>query len=157
MNSLQAKVIAVNRCHLEATRLFPIMATIFAPLLGKQLDKASGGFLEKVKKLLPELANSHKLQIHRISTDYSLAFAVKTCELYPHDNKSFGDNSLYHEVGVYIGDMKNGVLTSLAKEPQLRCDYSVEEVNNKREAVKSAKKVLSDAESALQDFELYDR
>jgi hypothetical protein len=151
-DALKAKVAAVNRCHAEAMKLFPQMVAIFAPLVGQKLDKVDGGLLEKIKKLLPEFPNTHKLQIFRGSSSYSLYWTVKTCEMIGSTH-----TCCYHEIGVYIGNMNNGVLTSLHDSFSARSDYTVDEVAALRVDYKAKKKAADEAHSALSHFGEYDR
>jgi len=149
-DALKARVVAVNRCHAEAKRVFAEMVAVFTPLVGQKLDKADGGFLEKIKKLLPATPNTPRLQVYRGSSSYSLYFVVKTCEV-------CDGHGHYHEIGVYVGNMENGVLTSMYENFSARDDYTVEDVLQKRADYRAAKAVFDKAQSALHPFGEHDR
>ena len=68
-NATAAKVKAVNRANKEAIKLYEQLAPIFAPLVGQQVMKGTGGLLAKFQKLLPELPNTSSLSIHRHLSD----------------------------------------------------------------------------------------
>lgn len=149
---LIAKVAAVNRCHAAAKELFPQLVAIFTPLVGQKLEKASGGLLQKIRALLPEFPNTQQLQIYRSSSAYSLTWNVKTCELTP------PNGCVYHEVGVYVGSMSNGILTSVSENlSELRSDYTVEEVLRLRANYTVLKNAAQNAYGLLSDFGEYDR
>lgn len=150
--ALVAKVAAINRCHKEAKRVYAEMVAIFAPLMGQKLDKADGSFLEKIRKLLPQMPNSARLQVYRMSSGYSLGFNVKTCEMIEGTH-----GCLYHEIGVYVGDMNNGVLVKMYDKFSARDDYTIEEVLQKRNEYGKAKEAFDAAQSALHPFGEHDR
>ena len=150
-NALEAKVAAVNRANAAANELYPQMVAIFSPLVGRRLDKASGGFYDKIKKLLPVLPNTQQLQIFRSSSNYALGFTVKTCELNP------PHGCFYHEVGVNIGSMTHGVLTDMQTYSPRRSDYTVEEVLDLRAQYIVKKNAAQQAYSAINEFGEYDR
>lgn len=147
---LEAKVVAVNRCHSEAKKLFAQLREAFLPFVGQKIDKADGGLLEKVKKLLPEIPNTYSLSAYRSSSRYSLAWNVKSGETV--DNRA-----IYHDVSIYIGDMSDGILTGLHDTINLRDDYTAEEVLNLRADYKAKKKIAEEAESKLFPFGEIDR
>ena len=64
---------------------------------------------------------------------------------------------LYHEVTVQIGTLNHGVLESITSPFTGRTDWTLEEIEKKRETFRAADKALSDARSALYPFgERYD-
>ena len=149
-NATAAKVKAVNRANKEAIKLYEQLAPIFAPLVGQQV-MMKGGLLAKFQKLLPELPNTSSLSIHRHLSDYYLGWTVKTSEMV--DDTS----CLYHEVTVQIGTLNHGVLESITSPFTGRTDWTLEEIEKKRETFRAADKALSDARSALYPFgERYD-
>lgn len=144
---LPAKVRAVNSANQYALVVYNLLAPRFAEWVGKQIDKASGGLLDKVVKKLPNFEGSDSsLMVYRFDARYALAWVVKVCEPLPNGS------CLYHETVVYIGEMRNGVLTSIDDAPDQRTDYTVEELEAKREAYAKAKKIADDALSALYPF-----
>lgn len=150
VNRLAAKVKVVNRCNAEAKKLFAQLHEIFEPFVGQKIEKADGGLMEKVKKLLPELPNTYSLGTYKLSSPYSLGWNVKSGETV--DNRA-----IYHDVSVYIGTMSNGVLTGLYDSFDARDDYTVEEIANLRADYKIKKKAAEAAESKLFPFGEIDR
>lgn len=148
---LAAKVKAVNRANGIAHELFPVLTAIFAPLVGKQIIKATGGLLAKYEKLLPEFPNTGYLRVYRHQSEYSLAWTVNTSE---HDSIN---TVLYHEVTFYVGELRGGVLERLSPHPFVgRTDYTEHEIQEKRARYEAAKKAADEARSDLYPFGEYD-
>jgi hypothetical protein len=147
LQELTAKVAAVNKANAYALELYDKLAPLFTPLAGKQIFKATGEFLAKVQKLLPELPCTVPLSVYRRSSDYMLAWTVKTCESIP------PHSCTYHETTVYVGTVHHyAFLTEIAAKPDLRTDYTVEEILAKRETFAAARKIADEAKSALHPF-----
>lgn len=153
-NAAVAKVNAVNRANKYANYIYPLLREVFAPLVGQQVVKVNGDLLAKFEKLvsLHTPKNSGGLQVYRHRSDYSLAWVVKTCEMIQ------GTHScVYHEVVVYIGNLRGQILTELCTPFQGRTDYTVSEVEENRKAYEAAKKAANEAQSKLWPFDEYDR
>lgn len=151
-SALAAKIAAVNNCHAYAAKLYAILAPIFATLVGQQIDKKDGTFLEKVRSRLPEFADGHSLRVYRSPSGYSLAFCVNC------NQEIQGEGCyIYYETTVYIGEMANGRLVNLIDPDQKRCDYTTEEIQQKREALDAARKAYETAKSDLFPFNTPDR
>ena len=154
---LAAKVAAVNAANAEAIRLFPVLSAVFAPLVGCKIEKVDGTLLQSVKKLVPELPNTGPLSVFRHSSDYSLAYTVKTCESSP-SNHTDCQIANYHEVNVYLGEMRGGILLKLRLAPEgLRTDWTESEVIEARKIAEAAKQAARDAEGKIYPFGLFDR
>jgi len=147
-SKLENKVKAVNQAHLYAKHLYERMTEIFKPLVGQKLEKVDGTFLEKIRKLLPELPNTPSLSVYRGGSNHSLYWNVRTTVW---DNATDGQHQ-QHEVGVYVGNMHNGVLESMMEREDYRTDYTADEIEVKRETYKEAKKIADAAMSALHPF-----
>lgn len=148
---LAARVAAINRANRVAMELYPLLVAVFAPLVGTQVKKQDGDLTARVKKLLPTFPDGPNIMVYRLSSDYSLGFVVKT-------NEPDGPFScLYHETVVYVGNCRNGVLQNITAAPEHRCDYTAEEVLEKRAAYEAAQKIASALKSALYPFDEYDR
>ncbi len=161
--SLAAKVAAVNRANAESARLHAALTPIFAPLVGCKILKADGTLLESVKKLLPEMPNTHALSTYReqrASSGYSLLWQVKAAEGYQRESERGTDRNTatYHETAVYIGELDGNVLTRLLPyDASLRrTDWTPEEVAQLRREAEEAKKAARDAEGKLHEFGLFD-
>ena len=144
---LEAKVKAVNTAHAIANEWHLKLREYFTQFVGKQIFKAAGGFLEKVKKGMPELPCDTKTHIYRRNSNYSLCFTVKTCEQWT----EYG--CLYYEVTFHVGELNDGVLTTISDaESNLRTDFTPEEIQQKRKAFETAKKAADIARSNLYPF-----
>ena len=152
---LAARVRAVNRANEFGRGLFVALTNIFEPLVGQKILKADGTLLEKFKKLLPPLPCTDGLHVYRHSSNYSLAWTVKTCEQIKDTH-----NCVYHEVVVYVGDLRGQLLEKLVThqfdEKTYRTDYTADEVKAKRAAYDEAKRLADEARSALYPFGEYD-
>lgn len=146
-DQLKAKVAAVNRANGVALSLQPVLRAIFEPLVGEKILKADGTFLAKVAALMPELPSQHDLMVYRLAGNYSLAWSVKTNE---HDSPQ---TVLYHEATLYVGNLEGQILKSMADHRfDGRVDYTVEEIEAKREAYSKAKRISDEAREALYPF-----
>jgi len=151
VEKLTAKVAAVNRANEYAARLYAALVEKFGPLVGQKILKADGTLLAKYAGLVPDLPCSPDLHVYRHSSDYSLAWTVKTWTLLPH-------SCMYHEVTVYVGDLRGATLDKMTVHPFTgRTDYSVEEITAKRLSAESAKRVADELRSDLYPFGEEDR
>lgn len=161
---LAAKVAARNNAHAYALKLFPVLAEFWAGYVGQKIENNDGTIAKRIKDKMPAFPETGKTQfelsVYRHTSDYSLAWTVKACECHPGRNSRPGDTyqiANYYEVTVYVGDMRNGVLTAIKDAPTyLRTDYTVEGVEKAREAYKVAKAAADAARSELGDFGEYD-
>lgn len=148
---LACKVGAVNRANAYSKEIYALLNPIFTPLVGKQILKVDGSLLAKYAALVPKFEYSTDLHVYRQRSDYSLAWVVKTCEPLP------PGSCMYHEAVVYIGDLRGQTLEKLSIHPfDLRSDYTVEEITQKRLNFERAKKELQEARSELYPFGEYD-
>lgn len=149
---LEAKVAATNAAHKYAVELYPTLAAIFAPYVNQKILKADGTLLAKIASQLPDEPKTPRLHVyHSSGNGYSLVWNVRTTA------QDGPDSSTYAEIGLYIGNLTNGVLASLYPAPELRCDYTADEVAAKREAYKAAKRAADALQSALHPFGESDR
>jgi len=152
VEKLTAKVAAVNRANEYAAQLYTVLAERFAPLVGQKILKVDGSLLGKYAGLVPELPSKRDIHVYRHSSDYSLAWTVKTCEFMP------PHSCMYHEVTVYVGDLRGQTLEKMTIHPfSGRTDYSVEEITGKRAAYESAKRVADELRGDLYPFGEYDQ
>lgn len=152
-SALAAKVAAVNSANAYANEIFPLLVIALAPFVGQQVEKAAGGLLEKVKRVLPLFPNTVALSVYRNLSNYSLAWTVRTCA-------GYGEHScVYHETTVYIAKLSGGVLEPWDGAPfePFRTDYTEAEVLTLRAANEAAKRAASAAASALYPFGEWDR
>lgn len=154
MNSLEAKVVAVNRVHRARNIETAAIRAALVPFIGKKILRAGGSLTEKVKAALP--APGDKIQRWLAHSTHGLCFSFKTSV-----GADEGGGYLiaqYAEAYGYVGTVEGHTLTEakLSGEP-LRCDYTAEEVRSLRVAAEKAREAVRQAESALQQFGLYDR
>lgn len=148
---IKARVKARNNVNAEANRLYEVLVAIFAPLVGKTIFKQDGSLTAKCAKLLPELPGENALTVYGSSSKYSLAWCVKTCESVP------PHGCCYEEAMVYVGDLTGKTLKKLCDPTNLRTDYTVGELEEKRRVYKEKKEEAGNARSALHPFGEYDR
>jgi len=152
-NKLKARVKARNKANEYSNKLYPILAAIFASLVGQKILTAPGDLTAKVKKLMPELPNTTGLSVfrdrssYRYGSWYSLSWTVKVCEMV-----EGGCTCVYEEVTVYIGKLEGQVLSEIEKPCNGRTDYTVKEVEQWREEYKRAAREADKARCALFPF-----
>ena len=150
---LKAQVKAQNRAAERALRLYDELAAVFAPFVGKAVNKKSTGLLAKVEALLPKLENTPDLMIYKHYSTYSLVWVVKACENGSGSCRSCQQVACeYREVSVYVGELDGEVLRKLCNRPALRHDYTPEGVEAIREGVRKAQQALDEAKSKLYPF-----
>jgi hypothetical protein len=148
---LNAKVNAVNAAHTAALDLFPKLRAALLPFVGRQVVKADGYLMQKVQKALPELPAGNHLHCFASVKSHTLHWHVKA------DATTPGGHAFYHEVSLYVGTLDGGTLKEVwDAPPELRTDYTAQEVQEKRKAYEQAKKAANDAQSALHPFGEYD-
>jgi len=142
-DDLVAKVAAVNSAHKFANKLWYELTEFFRSYVGQKVLKQDGSLLAKIK--LPELPNTVPVSVYKHTSDYSLAWTVKTCQ------QSGKHHCVYYETTVYIGDLSKGVLTKLSESyqdpPAYRWNYTIEEVLANQQAAKDAKEAYDEARS----------
>lgn len=147
LEKLTAKVVAINRANAYAEKLHTILHERFAPLVGEQILKADGTLLKKYSDLVPKLEGEDKddIWIYRLSSAYSLAWVVKTCE-------SMTGSCIYHETVAYIGNLDGKRLSNLLDFEERRSDFTVDEILEKRAAYESANRLADELKGKLYPF-----
>ena len=152
IEKIEARVDAVNRGNREANCWFSKLTDAFLPMVGKKVKLASGGLSKKAHDIIQklDLPCIPQINIHVNPSDYTLSFAVKACE-------SRNGRAYYHDVLIYVGELKDGVLVNLKDEaPNFKTDYKTEEVIAARKAYREAQEAERKARSALFPFGEYD-
>lgn len=145
-DELAAKVAAVNLAHKAANELHPVLAEYFRPLVGQTITKKDGTLLERIKKLLPKFNISPNISVFGSGSRYSLSFTIKTV-------MNYGTHfCTYYEVNLFIGNMRNGVLTDMEAVIERPTNYTVEDVLEKRAAAKRALTAYHEARSDCDVF-----
>ncbi len=149
LSELTAKVQAVNEANAYALTVYDLVIPIFTPLVGQKVEKAGGDLLAKLQKLMPEFGYSHRRHVYKLTSPYTLGWVVKACVNYSEWGR---ESYAYHEVTVYVGDLKGDILTKLYPRPDVlnttwRSDYTVEEIKDKQRKAKEAKEAYENARS----------
>lgn len=156
--ALAARVYGVNNAHRVAMLIYPELREALAPFVGQKILKADGTLLKKIAELIPKISNYDGISIYKSISDYNINWSVKSCEQSQSRNSYEGHtNTYYYEIGVYVGDIRDGILIRLYDPPIHKTDYTVEEVLRNRETFKVAEKIYQDAKSSLFPFGEYDR
>lgn len=143
----EAKVKAYNRAAKRALELYDSLSEVFKKFVGEKILKVDGSFLVKVSNFIPFMENKPEIQIYRHQSKYSLVWVVKASEQV--QGQSFVE---YMEVSVYVGELDGDVLKSICAKPNLRHNFTIEEVIKKQEDVKAAQAKLDAARSAIHPF-----
>lgn len=155
--SLDAKVAARNRANAYANELHARLAEIFRPLVGAKILKADGTLTKQAAALVPKLPCTPALHVFKDAGDRYLTWCVKACECHPN---RYGDGGIanYEAATVRVGviDPNGGVLTGLTASPELRADYSADEIRAARVAYMEAKNAASEQFNKLAGFGEYD-
>jgi len=152
MTPLEAKVKSANMCRDAANKLYKPLAEIFKNHIGKKVCKSDLTLLEKYKKLVEDVLfpNSNELSISRHHSEYNLSWNVRVCCI------TEKCHSYYDEVTLYIGELKNQILTEICEEPNFSTDFTPQKIIEARNRLKLAKKLVTEAENALYPFGEYD-
>lgn len=152
--TLAAKVRAVNNAHAYAEEITEKLTEAFTPLVGQVILKQGGQLMKKFEGIVPKFRNDHNLMVYRHSSEYSLAWTVKTCE-----QIEGYESCTYYEHTVYIGNLSGNVLESMDNRDKgtLRTDYTVEEIKVKRAEHKRLQNLADAASNALYPFGEVDR
>lgn len=154
------KVDAVNAVHKYAMELYPKLVEIFKPYVGQKILKVDGSLLAKFKPLVDalDLPCNGKTHVYRQHSDYVLSWEAKMTFFAPNtENPHYSDHHQSETQSVRIGELKNGVLEKIYPAPVLRTDYTVAEIEQKRQAYREAKKLADEAHSQLYPFGEYER
>lgn len=156
-SKLEAKVAAVNFVHEHANKLYDQLAPIIKEFVGQKIYKADGDLMAKFASRLPDSSFPAlpSFQVYRYRSDYSLVFMVKTCQQYKFYDEYYGreiEGVEYYEIGVYMGEVNNGILAKLNDRPNHKCDYNAKEIEQQRKEAKSAKEAYEKAKEGLYVF-----
>jgi hypothetical protein len=167
---LNARVRAHNRVNKRALELHGELVEIFRPFIGKKV-LTNSGFVAKLRPQIDAIrdreGSSHEggFQLYYNGGRYSLVFTLKAWE--PYKGEQYGGS--YAEASIYVGEFGNQTsqnpeglpqdhLASVRETPpDLRTDYSADEVRALRKAEREASEKAREAESALSPFGRYDQ
>lgn len=156
MTRLEARVKAVNKSHAYAIKLHEALSEFFKGYVGKKITKADKRLLKRIEDAMPDFPQEDGVHVYFNESDYFLAWGVRAWETYPDPRDPEHPRSMSEETSVYVGRMRNGTLVEMSPTPDLRTDYTVEEVNEKRAAFKQARDAFDEARSALRPFGEHD-
>jgi len=148
---LKARVKAVNLAHKTAMEVYDLLSPLFASLVGEKIIKQDGQFMAKHQKNLPTLPSEtrHVTIFRNVTSDYSLSWTVKVCE-----HVDGTHTCTYEEHTVYIGNLTCGTTLKDVdyERPNLRTDYTVEEITHLREVYEEKKREADKARNDLYPF-----
>ena len=145
---LAAKVAATNRANKNAIALYAAFSAAAKPFIGQKIFKADGELTAKFKAALPALP----FYFYQSRSNYSLLYIAKESESIAGDC-----GCIYAESYAYIASVTLGTLVQLHDAPNLRTDYTVEEIAKLREEIEKAEEIVSKLKSKLNPFGMYDR
>jgi hypothetical protein len=153
-STLAAKVAAVNEANLFARTLYEPLEAAFRLFIGEQIITESGVIIQRLEYLLPVsyILNPYGRNINttRRITDFSVAFVVEAFKHVPGDGSGV---TVFHQTALNIGHLDGGILKALYALPELRSDYTVEEIEASRVAYNAALKTTNDLYQDLRLFE----
>lgn len=145
---LAAKVKATNRANANANALYAAFAAAAKPFIGQKIFKADGELTTKFKAALPALP----FYFYQSRSNYSLSYVTKESESIE------GQSScIYAESYAYIASVRLSALVQLHDAPNLRTDFTVEEIAKARKDVEDAETALDVLKGKLSGFGMYDR
>lgn len=155
-NALAAKIAAQNEANKAAIELYSKAVEPLKAFVGQKILKVDGTLLEKVKKVLPELVNTNEFRAYYTTGGgYSLRIAITVNKSSP-SRRSDCQLAQYQESSAYLAGLRDGVLVKLYDAPQLRADFTEEEILMARKDLEYAKKAMSVAQSKLCGFGEYE-
>jgi hypothetical protein len=146
---LSSRVKAVNAANANAIALYKAFSVVAEKFIGQKIFKADGDLTAKFKAALPNLP----FFFYKYNSGYSLVFVTKECVSY---GEGFS-GCVYEEASSYVAQIEHGVLMKLYDAPNLRTDFTAEEILSLRKQAEDAKELARQAESKLCGFGLYDR
>lgn len=155
---LEIKVAAVNLAHKTANEIYQPLVDYFRQFVGQKVVKDDGSLTKKVASGLPELPKGDGIHlIYKDSSSYSIRFSVRTCKSGYPDHTGYSTCCSCHEAGVTIGNLAGTILKDINEtSPQYKCDYTVEDIQAKRERYKELAEQANQAKYALSPFGEYD-
>lgn len=160
--ALAAKVAARNEVNTLANSSFVDAIEALRPFVGQKVCKVDGTLLEKVKRALPPAISANGSEAHTWyqANSYSLVLNVKTCACSKAPNATPQrdyQHAHYAETTLYLANLSgDGVLTSLYSYDARKTDYTEEFVRKARLEAEQARKAVSEAESKIHYFGMYD-
>ena len=148
---LAAKVRAVNTANAVALQLYDRLAPVFSPYQGAKVVNKDGSLVHKLAKVAEPIIDEFRSKVHHIYkysvSDYNVMYVVKT-------GVSYGEHScVYHEANVYIASIRHGEMTELSKRPELRSDYSADEISTAKQEYERLKKMANIVIAPYYSFE----
>lgn len=147
---LTAKVKGQNKVNAAANEYEKQLIEAFRPFVGSKI-LTHGGLAARVKPQIPEAPKG--VRAWRSSSNYSVYYEMDVCEHFEN-----GDGCCYCKATAYVGNLDGYNLQNVG-EPQKprRTDYTVEEIRDKRKALREARDAMRKIESELATFGEYDQ
>jgi hypothetical protein len=160
-DALSARVAAQNRANWLAIRFHADLIERFRPFLGQKIIKNGNGWPQLTKKVaaaIGEIADEPGAHVSLVSVQYSLRYEVRVNRDYDAGPRLPGQGSRTTSAtaGIWIGSLEGDILAKLGDAPQLRDNYSADEVRRLRAEYNELRDKASAAKSALEPFGEFD-
>lgn len=144
INKLAAKIRAVNTANEQGKLLYEQIVEKITPFIGTKVFRADNTLIKKIAQEI-ETPQEKDILIYQNSSRYTLSYVVKS---------SCRDGGEYesHEVMVYIGNIRDGILTDLLEPFNERSDFSTQEIIDVMAAIKNLEEKLSQAKNQIYAF-----
>ncbi len=157
-NHLEAKVGERNNVNRLAMALLPDILDALRPLVGTKVLNQGAVISQKLRNALPKFSDTQDLSVYYSASRYSFTVTFKTTGHFP---SSWSDTHIacYAECSLHLGyiGQNSFILEKLREaEPNLRTDYTVEEIVQARKELSAAMDAKHAAERKLCYFGEHD-
>jgi hypothetical protein len=157
-NHLQAKVGERNNVNRQAMALLPGILDALRPLVGTKVLNQGAVISQKLRNVLPKFSDTPALSVYYSASRYSFTVTFRTSGIFP---GHYPDSQIacYAECSLHLGDIgQNSFILEKVNDtlPNLRTDYTVEEVQQARQDLSAAMDAKHSAERKLCFFGEHD-
>ena len=132
---LAAKIAARNRCNKAANELYPRLAEIFRPMVGKKVVKVDGDLVYGCRTNdLRSVLDVPGCHVYRYCSVYSLMWCVKCSE-----NIVGQSGCVYQEASVYVASLSGQICEKIDEWTDLKTDYNLDDLVAKIDAAELAR------------------
>lgn len=144
INKLAAKIRAVNTANEQGKLLYGQIVEKITPFIGTKILKTGDKLIKKIAQEI-EAPYNNDLLIYQNPSRYTLSYVVKS---------SCRDGGEYesHEAVVYIGNIRDGILTDLFCPFNERSDFSTQEIIETMDEIKNLEKKLDQEKNKIYPF-----
>ncbi len=157
-NHLEAKVGERNNVNRQAMALLPGILDALRPLVGTKVLNQGAVISQKLRNALPKFDNTTDLSVSYSASRYSFTVTFRTTGHFP---SRWPDTHIacYSECSLHLGDIgQNSFILENLRDvtPNLRTNYTVEEVVQARKELSAAIDAKHEAERKLCYFGEHD-